>query len=64
MTTMPTLLTVLTTHRAAPVAQPAYAPPHIPIRRFALGQDAIPPRAWWLFAAGFVFGWLLHALTH
>lgn len=61
---MPTLLTLLTTHRAAPGAQPAYAPPHIPIRRFAPAQGAIPPRAWWLFAAGLVCGWLLHALTH
>ena len=61
---MPTLLTLLTTGRSQGTTQPAYAPPRIPIRRFAPAQGAIPPRAWWLFAAGFVFGWLLHAITH
>lgn len=45
-------------------AQPVYAPPSIPIRRFPRTQEALPPRAWWLFATGLVCGWLLHAFTH
>ncbi len=53
-----------TTHRQLVHPQPTYAPPQIPVRRFPRVQDAIPPRAWWLFAAGFVLGWLLHSLTH
>ena len=60
---MPTLLTLLTTERSQGTTQPAYAPPRIPIRRVVSGQAGMPPRGWWLFAAGFVCGWLLHAFT-
>lgn len=54
----------LTARRRLLHPQPTYAPPQIPIRSFPRVTGALPPRAWWLFAAGLVCGWLLHAFTH
>lgn len=52
----------MTAYRQLTDTQAAYSPPRIPVEDFRRLARHLPPRAWWLFAAGLIAGWMLRAL--